>query len=196
MVNREKGETVTDFLFLGSKITVDNDCSHEIKRCLLLRRKAMTNLDSIFKSRHYFAYKHPYRQSYCFSNSHVRIWELDNKKGWALQNWSLQTVVLKKTSESPLNSKEIKPVNSKGNQSWIFIRRTDADLKLQHFSYLMRRTNSFEKTLMLGKFEGRRRRSWQRMRWLDSITDSMGMNLSKLWEIVRETGKPGVLQSM
>ena len=72
-IDGEKMETVTDFIFLGSKITVDGDCSHEIKRHLLLRRKAMTNLDSIFKSRHYFAYKHPYRQSYCFSNSHVRI---------------------------------------------------------------------------------------------------------------------------
>ena len=119
------GETVSDFIFLGSKITADGDCSHEIKRHLLLGRKAITNLKSILKSRHYFAYKHPYRQSYCFSNSHVRIWELDNKKGWALQNWCLQTVVLKKTSESPLNSKEIKPVNSKGNQPWIFIGRTN-----------------------------------------------------------------------
>ena len=72
-IDGEIMETVTDFIFLGSKITVDGDCSHEIKRHLLLRRKAMTNLDSIFKSRHYFAYKHPYRQSYCFSNSHVRI---------------------------------------------------------------------------------------------------------------------------
>ena len=148
------------------------------------------------KKRHHFANKGPYSQSYGFSSSHVWIWELDHKEGWVPKNWHFETVLLEKTPESPLDCKEIKPVNSKGNQSWIFIRRTDADVKLQHFSYLMRRTNSFEKTLMLGKFEGRRRRSWQRMRWLDSITDSMGMNLSKLWEIVRETGKPGVLQSM
>ena len=126
-IDGEEVGTVTDFILRGSKITADGDCSHEIKRHLLLRRKAMTNLDSIFKSRHYFAYKHPYRQSYCFSNSHVRIWELDNKKGWALQNWCLQTVVLEETLESLLDCKEISPVNPKGNQPWIFIGRTDAE---------------------------------------------------------------------
>ena len=120
-------ETVTDFIFLGSKITVDGDCSHEIKRHLLLGRKAMTNLDNILKKqRHHFADKGPSSQSYGFSSSHVWMWELDHKESWMLKNWCFWTVVLEKTLESPLDCKEIHPVNSKGNQSWIFIGRTDA----------------------------------------------------------------------
>ena len=125
-IDRETMETVTDFIFLGSKITADSDCSHEIKRHLLLGRKAMTNLDSMLKIRHYFAYKGPYSQSYGFNSSHVWMWELDHKEGWALNNWCFQTVVLEKTLESPLDCREIWPVNLKGNQSWILIGRTDA----------------------------------------------------------------------
>ena len=120
-------ETMTVFIFLGSKITTDGDCSHEIKRCLLLGRKAMTNLDSILKSRHHFADKGPYSQSYGFFSSHVRMWELDHKEGWVPKNWCFQIVVLEKTLESPLDGKEIKPVNPKGNQPWIFIGKTDAE---------------------------------------------------------------------
>ena len=86
-IDGEKMETVADFLFLGSKITVNSDCSHEIKRCLTLERKAMINLDSILKSRHYFADKGPSSPSYGFSNSHVRMWELYYTEGWALKNW-------------------------------------------------------------------------------------------------------------
>ena len=119
-------ETVTDFILGGSKITADGDCSHEIKRHLLLGRKAMTNLESILKSRHCFANKSPYSQSYGFSSSHVRMWEMDNKKGWVPKNWCLWTMV-EKTLESSLDSKEIKPVNPKGNQSWIFTGRTHAE---------------------------------------------------------------------
>ena len=105
-------ETVTGFIFLGSKITMDDDCSHEIKRCLLLGRKAITNLDSILKKqRHHFADKGSYSQIYDFSSR-----ELDYKEGWALNNWCFSTVVLKKTLESPLDSKEIKSVNPNGNQ--------------------------------------------------------------------------------
>ena len=107
---RGKVEAVTDCLFLGSKITADGDSSHEIRRQLLLGRKAITNLDSVKKQRHYFANKGPYSQGYGLSSSHVRMWELDNK-GKAQKNWCFWTVVLEKTLESPLESKEIKPVN-------------------------------------------------------------------------------------
>ena len=119
-------ETVRDFIFWGSKITSDGDCNYEIKRYLPLGRKVMTNLDSILKSRHYFADKGPSSQSYSFSSSHVWIWELGLKESWALKNWCFWTVVLEKSLESPLDGEEIKPVHPKGNQSWIFIGRTDA----------------------------------------------------------------------
>ena len=114
------------------------------------------------------------------------LWELDHKESWALKNWCFWTVVLEKTLESPLHCKEIKPVNPKGNQSWIFIRRLMLKLKLQYFGHLMRRTDSLEKTLMQGKIEGRRRRGRQRMRLLDGIADSMDMSLSKLPEWVMD----------
>ena len=123
-----KMETVRDFIFLGFKITTNGDCSHEIKRHLLLGRKAMTNLDNIWKQESYhFANKGPYSQSYGFSSSHVWMWELDHKEGWVLKNWCILTVMLEKTLESPVDSKEIKPVNPKGNQPWIFTGRTDAE---------------------------------------------------------------------
>ena len=124
-IDGETMKTVTDFIFGGSKITTDGDCSHEIKRRLLLGRKAMTNLQHIKKQRHYFANKDPSSQSYGFSSSHVWIWELDFKESWAPKNCCFWTVVLEKTLERPLDSKEIKPVNPKGNWSWIFIERTD-----------------------------------------------------------------------
>ena len=128
MANRwETVETVTNFILGGSKITADGDCSHEIQRCLLLGWKVMTNLDSILKSRHYFANKGLSSQSYGFSNSYVWMWELDCEEGWALKNWCFWTVVLEKTLESPLHCKKIQPVNPKGNQSWIFIGKTDAE---------------------------------------------------------------------
>ena len=111
-----------------SKSLQTSDCSHEIKSRLLLGRKAMTNLDSMLKKqRHHYADNSPCCQSYGFSSSHLRMWELDHKDGWVLKNWCFQTVVLKKTLESPLDCKEIKPVNSNGNQPWIFIERTDAE---------------------------------------------------------------------
>ena len=121
------GETVSDFIFLGSKITADGDCSHDIKRRLLLGRKPMTNLDSIVKSRHYFANKGLSSQSYGISSSHVWMWELNHKEGWAPTNWCFWTVVLEKTLENTLDRKEIKSIDPKGNHSWIFIGRTDAE---------------------------------------------------------------------
>ena len=113
-------------MVLSSKITADGDCSHEIKRCLLLGRKVMTNLDSILKSRD-ITNKGPSSQSYGFSSSPVWMWMLGCKEGWALKNWCFWTVVLEKTLESPLNCKEIQPIHPEGNQSWIFIGRTDAE---------------------------------------------------------------------
>ena len=122
-----KLEIVTDFLFGGSKITADGDCIHEIKRHLLLGSKVMTNLDSILKKqKHYTANKGPSSQGYGFSGGHVWMWELDYKERWA-QNWCFWTVVLEKTLESPLDCKEIQPVPPKGDQSWVFIGRTDAE---------------------------------------------------------------------
>ena len=128
-IEGERVEAVTDFIFLGSKITVDGDSSHEIKRCLLLGRKVMTNLDSVFKGRHHFADKGASSQSYGLSSSHVQMWELDHKEGWAPKNWCFWTAVLEKTLESPLDGEEIKPVNPKGNQPWIVIVRTDAEVE-------------------------------------------------------------------
>ena len=110
----------------GSKITADCDWSHEIRRRLVLGRKAMTNLDSILKSRD-IASKGPYSQSYGFSSSFIWMWELDHKEGWEPKDSCFWTVVLEKTLESPLDSKEIQPVNPKGNQSWIFIGKTGAE---------------------------------------------------------------------
>ena len=140
-------------MFLVSKITADGNCSHEIKRCLLSGRKAMTNLDNIEKQRQYFANEGLPSQSYGFSNSHVWIWELDYKESWVPKNWCFWMVVLEKTLESPLDCKEIKPVNTKGNQFWIFIGRTDVEAETPIFGHLIWRTDSLEKTLMLGNIE-------------------------------------------
>ena len=120
------GETVADFVLGASKIIADGDCSHEIKRHLLLGRKVMTNLDSIFKSRD-ITLSTKVRQCYGFFSGHVWMWELDYKESWAQKNWCFWTVVLEKTLESPLDCKEIQPVHPKGDESWVFIGRTDVE---------------------------------------------------------------------
>ena len=119
-------ETVADFILGGSKITEDGDCSHEIKRPLLLGRKVMTNLDSILKSRDItLPTKVHLVKAMVFSSSHAWMWELDYKESWMQKNWCFWTVVLEKTLESPLDRKEIQPVHPKGNQSWLFTGKTD-----------------------------------------------------------------------
>ena len=121
-------ETVTDFIFLGSKITAHCDLSHKIRRHLLLGRKAMTNLDKLKRREITLLTKVCLVKAYGFSSSCVWMWELDHKEGWVPKNWCLWTVVLEKTLESPLDCKKIKPVNLKGNQHWIFIGSTDAEV--------------------------------------------------------------------
>ena len=125
-IDGETTEIVADFIFLGSKITADGVCSHKIKRRLLLGKKAMTNLDSILKSRD-ITLPSKIHLVNGFSSSHVWMWELDYEENWALKNWCFWTGVLEKTLEGPLDCKEIQPVHPKGTQSWIFIGRTDAE---------------------------------------------------------------------
>ena len=184
------GETVTDFVFLGSKTTADGDCSHEIKRHLLLGRIVMTNLDSLLKSRDTTL---PTKDCLvkamvfpCFSSSHVWMWDLEYKESWAPKSWCFWTMVLEKTLESPLDCKEIKPVHRKGNQSWMYIGRTDAEV--QYFGHL-------EKILMLARLmaggDGDNR-GWDG--WMASLTQwtRVWVN-SGSWQW---TGRPGLMESM
>ena len=138
------------------------------------------------KQRHYFANKGPSSQGYGFSSGHVWMWELDYRESWTLKNWCFWTVVLEKTLESPLDCK-------RSNQSFLMeispkysLKGLMLKLKRQYFGHPMQRTDSFEKTLMLGKIEGGRRRGRQRMRWLDGIIYSMDMNLGKLCVLVMD----------
>ena len=157
-----------------------------LTRSNCIGRKAMINLDSkLKKQRHYFDNSGLSSQSYGFSNSHVWMWELDYKESWALKNWCLWTVVLEKTLESPLDSKDIKQVNPKENHSWIFIGRTDTEVEdtiLMQRSTWCKELIHFKKTLMLGEIEGGRRRRLQWMRWLDGITESMDMSWTHSWK--------------
>ena len=151
-------ETLTDFILGGSKITADGDCRREIKRCLLLERNDQHRQD-IKKQRHYLANKGPSSQSYCFPSSHVWMWELDYKEVWVPKNWCFWTVVLEKSLETARRSNQsiLKEINPEYSLEGLTLKP-----KLKYFGHLKRRAALLEKTLMLGKTEGERRRGWQR----------------------------------
>ena len=186
-IDGEVVETVSDFIFLGSKITADGDCSHEIKRRLLLGRKVMTNLDSIFKSRDITlptkvclikAMVFPLVMSGCESWT---IKKAEHRRIDAFEVWCWRRLLRVPWTARRSNQSILKEISPTCSLEGLMLK-----LKLQDFGLLMRRADSFEKTLMLGKVEVRRRRGQQRMRWLEGITDSMHISLSKLQEMVKD----------
>ena len=194
-IDGETMETVTDFIFLGSKMTADRDCNHEIKRHLLFRRKAMTNLDSILKSRDItLPTKIHLLKTMVFPVVMYWLWELDYKAECrridAFELWCWRRLLRVPWTARSSNQSILKEISPEYSLEGLMLK-----LKLKYFGRMMQRTDSLEKTLMPGKIEDRRRRGWQKMRWLDGITDSMDMSWVSSGGWWR-TGKPGLLQSM
>ena len=182
----ETMETVRDFILGAPKPLQMVTAAMKLKDTFSLEESYDQPRQHVKKQRHYFASKCPSSQTYGFSSSHVWMWELDHKESWVPKNWCFWTVVLEKTLESPLDCKEIKPVNPKGYQTWIFIGRTDAEAETPILWPPNVNNWLIGKDPDAGKDWRQEEKGWQRTRWLDGITDSMDMSLSMLLEMGRQ----------